>query len=102
MPSRTNPRCAIGDSEAFMGTVRCQEVNTMLKDMTRSKLIGIWFAAVALAIVGCIALGVAVTIGTGALLLAMSLVPPLLVVMLWPNGGAPTVAEVLHDAQERP
>jgi hypothetical protein len=73
----------------------------MLKDVTRSKLVGIWFAAVALAIVGCIAFGVAVTIGTGALLLAMSLVPPLLVVMLWPNGGPPTVAEVLHDAQDR-
>ena len=73
----------------------------MLKHMTRSKLIGIWFSAVALVVVAGIALGVAVTIGTGALLLAMCLVPPLLVVMLWPTGGPPTIAEVLHDAQGR-
>ena len=73
----------------------------MLKHMTRSKLIVIWFSAVALVVVSMIALGVAVTMGTGALLLAMCLVPPLLVVMLWPIGGPPTIAEVLHDAQER-
>ena len=73
----------------------------MLKHMTRSKLIGIWFAAVALVVVSVIAFGVAVTMGTGALLLAMSLVPPLLVVMLWPTGGPPTIAEVLHDVQGR-
>lgn len=73
----------------------------MLKHMTRSKLIVIWFSAVALAVVAVIAFGVAVTIGTGALLLAMCLVPPLLVVMLWPTGGSPTIAEVLHDAQRR-
>lgn len=73
----------------------------MLKHMTRTKLIVIWFAAVALVVVSMIAFGVAVTIGTGALLLAMSLVPPLLVVMLWPTGGPPTIAEVLHDVQGR-
>lgn len=73
----------------------------MLKHMTRSKVIVIWFSAVALVVVACIAFGVAVTIGTGALLLAMCLVPPLLVVMLWPTGGSPTIAEVLHDVQGR-
>ena len=73
----------------------------MLKHMTRSKLIVIWFSAVALVVVSMIALGFAVTIGTGALLLAMCLVPPLLVVMLWPTGGTPTIAEVLHGVQGR-
>jgi hypothetical protein len=73
----------------------------MLKHITRSKLIVIWFSAVALVVVSLIAFGVAVTMGTGALLLAMCLVPPLLVVMLWPSGGSPTIAEVLHDAQGR-
>ncbi len=73
----------------------------MLKHMTRAKLILIWFAAVALVVVSVIALGVAMTIGTGALLLAMSLVPPLLIVMLWPTGGPQTIAEVLHDVQGR-
>ena len=73
----------------------------MLKHVTRSKLIAIWFFAVALVVVSMIAFGVAVTMGTGALLLTMCLVPPLLVVMMWPTGGPPTIAEVLHDAQER-
>ncbi len=73
----------------------------MLKQLTRSKVIVIWFSAVALVVVSLIAFGVAMTIGTGALLLAMCLVPPLLVMMLWPTGGPPTVAEVLHDAQGR-
>ena len=73
----------------------------MLKHITRSKLIVIWFSAVALVVVSLIAFGVAVTMGTGALLLAMCLVPPLLVVMLWPSGGSPTIAEVLHDGQGR-
>jgi len=73
----------------------------MAKKTTRSKLIQIWFAAVALVIVAGIALGTAVTIGTGALLLAMCLVPPLLIVMLWPTGGPPTIAEVIHDAEQR-
>ncbi len=63
----------------------------MLKQLTRSKVIVIWFSAVALVVVSLIAFGVAMTIGTGALL----------VMMLWPTGGPPTVAEVLHDAQGR-
>ena len=73
----------------------------MLKHMTRSKLITIWFSAVVLVVVSVIALGVSVSVDTGVLLLAMCLVPPLLVVMLWPTGGPQTIAEVLHDAQER-
>lgn len=73
----------------------------MFKHMTRSKLIAIWFSAVTLVVVAAIAFGVAVTMGTGALLLAMCLVPPLLVVMLWPAAGSPTISDVLHDVQGR-
>ena len=93
--------CNRAQSDAgFPATVTVGE-NTMLKRMTRSKLIAIWFSAVALIVVSMIAFGAAVTMGTGALLVAMCLVPPLLVMMLWPTGGPPTIAEVLHDAQER-
>lgn len=74
----------------------------MLKKVTRSKLILMWFSAVALVIAAGIALGTAVTMGTGALLLALCLVPPVLVVMLWPSDGSPTIAEVIHDAEGRP
>ena len=45
-----------------------EQVNTMLKDMTRSRLIQGWFAAVVLVVTAGIAFGVAVTVGTGALL----------------------------------
>ena len=73
----------------------------MLKDVTRSRLIQIWFAAVALVVVAGIALGVSVTGGTGAMLLALSLVPALLILMLWPGRPAPTIAEVLHNGKRR-
>jgi hypothetical protein len=74
----------------------------MLKTVTRSKLILMWFSAVALVIAAGIALGMAVTMGTGVLLLALCLVPPVLIVALWPSGGSPTIAEVIHDAEGRP
>jgi hypothetical protein len=76
-------------------------VNPVLNNMTRSKSIRISFSSVGLVVVAGIALGAGVTIGTGALLLAMCLVPLFLVVMLWPTGGPPTIAEVIHDAEER-
>lgn len=70
----------------------------MRKDMTRARLIQVWFAAMALVVVASLALGVAVTIGTGAMLLALCLVPPAIILMLWPGVPTPTIAEVLHDA----
>jgi hypothetical protein len=42
-----------------------------------------------------------VTIGTVALLLTMCLVPPVLVWMLWRTGSPATIAEVIHDAEQR-
>jgi hypothetical protein len=71
----------------------------MRKNITRSRLIQIWFAAMALVIVAGIALGAAVTIGTGAMLLALCLVPPAIILLLWPGVQTPTIAEVLHDAE---
>jgi hypothetical protein len=71
----------------------------MLKNVTRSRLIQVWFAAVALIVVAGIALGAAITIGTGAMLVALCLVPPAIILMLWPGVPKPTVAEVLHDAE---
>ena len=73
----------------------------MLKDMTRSRVIQVWFAAVALVVVVSVAFGAAVTVGTGALLLALSLVPPAIVLLLWPGVQPPTAAEVLHDVDRR-
>jgi hypothetical protein len=72
-----------------------------MKEMTRSRLIGIWFSAVIVVVVAAFAFGAAVTTGTGALLVAMCLVPPVLVWMLWRTGSPPTIAEVIHDAEQR-
>jgi hypothetical protein len=73
----------------------------IMKDMTRTRLIGIWFSAVFVVVVAAMAFGAAVTIGTVALLLAMCLVPPVLVWMLWRTGSPATIAEVIHDAEQR-
>jgi hypothetical protein len=54
---------------------------------------------VTLVVVAGVALGAAVTIGTGAMLLALCLAPPAIILMLWPGVQAPTIAEVLHDAE---
>jgi hypothetical protein len=72
----------------------------MLKDMTRTRLIQVWFVAVALFVVAGLAIGASVTVGTGVLLVAVGLVPPGIILMLWP-GDTPTVAEVIHDAEGR-
>jgi hypothetical protein len=73
----------------------------MLKDMTRSRLIQVWFAAIALVVVAGVAFGAAVTVSTGAMLLALSLVPPAIVLLLWPGVQPLTAAEVLHSRDRR-
>jgi hypothetical protein len=69
--------------------------------MTRSKVIQTWFAAVLLVAVAATALGPSMTMGTAALLLAMCLVPPVVVFMLWPSDTAATLAETIRDAKVR-
>lgn len=73
----------------------------MLKNMTRAKLIQVWFATVALVVVAGVAWGAIVTVGTGAMLLALCLAPPVIILMLWPGVQGPTVAEVLHNGDPR-
>ncbi|PYR01788.1 MAG: hypothetical protein DMF97_06655 [Acidobacteria bacterium] len=69
--------------------------------MTRSKVIQTWFAAVVLVVVAGIAFGASVTIGTGAMLLALSLVPPAIVLLLWPGVQPPTAGEVIRGVDRR-
>ena len=73
----------------------------MLKDVTRSKLIQGWFLAVTLITMAGVVLGATVSIGTGVLLLALVLVPPMIVMILWPGVQPPTAAQVLHDVDGR-
>ena len=71
------------------------------RNLTRLRVIQAWFAAVLVVVVGAMALGVVVTVGTAALLVAMCLVPPVVVFMLWPSDDAPTMAETIRDAKVR-
>jgi hypothetical protein len=72
----------------------------MMQNLTRPRLIQIWFVAVLLVAAAGLAYGVAMTVGTGALLLALCLVPPAIILMVW-RVPPDTVAEVLHDAERR-
>jgi hypothetical protein len=73
----------------------------MLSNMTRSRVIQVWFAAVALVVVAGVAFGAAVTVGTGAMLFALSLIPPAIVLLLWPGVQPLTAAEVLYGGDRR-
>lgn len=73
----------------------------MLKDMSRSRVIQVWFAALTLIVVVGVTLGTTVTVGTGVLLLAVSLVPPAIVLVLWPRPQPVTVGDVLRGADRR-
>ena len=64
--------------------------------MTRTILIEIWFGIVALSAVLLVVLGSGITWGTGLLLLALSVVPPVVLFALWPRVEPPTAAQVLH------
>jgi hypothetical protein len=72
------------------------QVATMLRDMSRSTVIAFWFAAVALIGVAVVTFGATVTAATAAMLFALSLVPPVIVFLLWPSAQPPTAAEVLR------
>jgi len=61
----------------------------------------VWLAATVLIVVAGIALGVSVTVGTAALLLALSLVPVAIVFLLWPGDQSQTAADVLYGADRR-
>lgn len=73
----------------------------MVNAMTRSRVIQSWFVAVTLVAVASIAMGASVTLSTGAILLALSVVPPTIVLMLWPGPQPPTAADVLYGSDRR-
>jgi hypothetical protein len=75
------------------------QVNTMVKDMTRSKLLQIWFTSVVLIVVAGIAIGASVTVATGIMLAALCLIPPAITLMLWHRVQPPTAAEVLRGTR---
>ena len=85
-------RCAIRNS------ARCRFARTLsvVKHMTRSRLIQAWFATISLIVVAAVALDVTVTTGTAVVLLALSLIAPAILLVLWPSVQPATAADVLH------
>ena len=72
----------------------------MVKKMSRTRLVGFWFAAVAVIIAWVVATGVNIAIGTAALLLTMCLVPPAIMLLVWRGAPPPTVAELLYTVNK--
>ena len=70
----------------------------MLKEISRTRLVGFWFVAVAVIIASVVAMGVNVAVSTTALLLMLSLVPPGIMLVLWRGAPPPTVGEILYSA----
>ena len=69
--------------------------------MTRARVIQVWFTAVLLVVVAAVAFGAEVKLGTGGLLLTLSLVPPLIVFLLWPRAQSLTAGDVLRGTDRR-
>jgi hypothetical protein len=72
-----------------------------MNNVTRSKVVQAWFAAVVFTAVACFALGLSVALSTGVMLAVMSLVPPAVMLLLWPGTQPRTVADVLHESERR-
>ena len=72
----------------------------MLKEISRTRLVGVWFVAVAVIIAWVVAMGVNIAISTTALLLTMCLVPPAVMLLVWRGDPPPTVGEILYSANK--
>jgi hypothetical protein len=72
----------------------------MLNDITRNRLVGLWFAAVAVVIASVVAAGATVTASTTALLLTLSVVAPGILIALWRGAPPQTVGEILYAANK--
>jgi hypothetical protein len=73
----------------------------MLRHITRNRLVGFWFVALAVTIASIVVLGVNVSVSNTALLLALSMVPPGIILALWRGASPQTIAEVLYAANTR-
>jgi hypothetical protein len=67
--------------------------------LTRSRVIQVWFAGVTFIIAACIAFDLASSMAAIGSMLAVSLVPPIILLVLWPGIQLPTAHEVLHSAR---
>ena len=63
----------------------------------RSRLAGIWVLLVVLLAASSVVLGVAVTASTALIWLLACIVPPGVLLMVWPAAPPLTIAELLHS-----
>jgi len=73
----------------------------MLNNISRARLVGTWFAAVAVVFACSVIVGAPMTIGAGELWLVGCLVPPAVMLLVWRGAPPVTVAELLHAANRR-
>ena len=80
---------------------RRRRVDIVLKEMSRTRLVGFWFTAVAVVVAWVVAAGVNVATSTGALLLALCLVPPADMLLVWRGAPPPTAGELLYSVNKQ-
>ena len=73
----------------------------MFSNLTRTRVIKVWFAAVALVVVAAVAFGAEVKVSTGGMLLTLSLFPPLIVFLLGPAAQSLTAGDVIRGTDRR-
>ena len=73
----------------------------MLKKLSRVRLVGFWFVAVAIVIACVVATGVNLAASTAALLLAMCLAPPAIMLLVWRGAPPPTIGELLYSVNKQ-
>ena len=71
----------------------------MLNNVSRARVIQVWFAAVALVFVAAGTFGADVTLATVGMTLALSVVPPIIIFLLWPRPQSLTAGEVLRGTE---
>jgi hypothetical protein len=69
----------------------------MWKNISRAQLVGAWVMAVAVLTACGVVLGLDVTLSSATLLVAISLAPPVVLLLVWRGAPPFTVAELLHS-----
>jgi hypothetical protein len=72
----------------------------MLKKLSRAQMAGLWCAAVVTIAAASVAGGAPTTSGAVELWLAVCLVPPAVMLLVWRGAPPVTVAELLHDVNQ--
>ncbi len=73
-----------------------------MNEISRPKLIAVWFAILVLVGIVMVMAGVRMTGSTVGLLIALALLPPVLVLRFWPGAdAAETVGEVIRGRRDR-